>query len=87
MSVRTRYTHGQLYELIDNAGGPRGLCLFLEIIEPEMLTLRETVRPNHWHIKVLHQGSVMYYDTSFWTLIEIYNDAVSGKFVNANKDS
>lgn len=87
MSIMTRYTPGQLYELIDNAGGPHGPCLFLEIVEPGMLTLRETVRPNHWHVKVLHQGGVMHYDTSFWTLIEIYNDAVPGKFVNTNKDS
>ena len=87
MSILARYKPGQLYELIDNAGSPHGPCLFLEIIEPGMLTLRETVRSNHWHVKVLHQGGVMHYDTSFWTLIEIYSDHLPGKFVNPNKDS
>ena len=86
MSMKNRYVPGGLYELIDNSGYSRGVCLFLELIEPEMLTLRETVRPNHWHIKVLHRGSIMHYDASFWSLIEIYH-YVSGSLVNQNSDT
>jgi hypothetical protein len=65
-----RYTHGEVYEVIDQYGSPKGRCIFMEIIEPGTLTLKEVVRPMHWHIKVLHKGKIELYDASLFTLIE-----------------
>ena len=71
MSITSRYTPGQLYELIDHFGMPKGVCLFLEIIEPGKLTLKEVVRPNHWHMKIMLDGKVEYRDTSIASLIDL----------------
>jgi hypothetical protein len=71
MSVKNRYTPGQLYELIDHFGMPRGVCLLLEIIEPGTLTLAEVVRPNHWQMKIMLDGKIEYRDTSITTLIDL----------------
>ena len=70
-SVKDRYKPGQMYELIDHFGTTRGYCLFIEIIEPGNLTLQEVVRPNHWHMKILHNGKIEYCDTSITTLIDL----------------
>lgn len=70
MSIKNRYTPGDLYEVIDQYGSPKGHCIFMEIIEPGTLTLEQVVRPMHWHVKVLHKGKVMLYDTSLFTLVE-----------------
>jgi hypothetical protein len=43
----------------------------MEIIEPGTLTLKEVVRPMHWHVKVLHKSKIEFYDTSLFTLIEV----------------
>ena len=71
MSITTRYKPGQLYELIDHSGTPRGVCLFLEMIRPGTLTLKEVVRPNHWHMKIMLDGKIVYRDTSIATLIDL----------------
>ena len=73
-TIKNRYTPGALYELFDQFGSPKGFCIFMEIIDPGTLTLQEVVRPMHWHIKVLHKSKIEHYDTSLWTLIEVYSD-------------
>ena len=71
-SLKNRFTPGQLYELINGFGRvDEGLCLFIEIVEPGTLTLKEVVRPNHWHMKVLRKGKIEYHDTSITNLIEL----------------
>jgi len=77
MSIKKLYVPGQLYELIDHFGMPRGVCLFLEIIEPGTLTLAEVVRPNHWHMKILHNSNIEYRDTSLTSLIELPYELVN----------
>ena len=84
MSILTRYKPGQLYELIDHFGTPRGICLFLEMIRPDTLTLKEVVRPNHWHMKILHNGKIEYHDTSITTLIDLPLIDYPCEFVNQN---
>jgi hypothetical protein len=71
MSAKTRYAPGQLYELINHFGQSDGVCLFLEMIEPGVLTLSEVVRPKHWHMKIMLDGKIVYRDTSITTLIEL----------------
>jgi len=77
MSAKTRYAPGQLYELIDVFGKSEDYCVFLEMIEPGTLTLQEVVRPNHWHMKVLHKGKIEYRDTSIASIIELPRDLVN----------
>ena len=69
-SIKNRFTPGDVYELFDQHGYSKGICVFLEIVEPGTLTLKEVVRPMHWHIKVLHKGKIELYDTSIYSLIE-----------------
>ena len=69
-SIKDRYAHGEVYEVFDQHGSSKGICVFLEIIEPGTLTLQEVVRPMHWHVKVLHKSKIEFYDTSLFTLIE-----------------
>jgi hypothetical protein len=69
-SVKNRYTPGEVYEVFDQNGSSKGICIFVEIIEPGTLTLYEVVRPMHWHVKVLHNGKIEFYDTSLFTLID-----------------
>ncbi|NDE16593.1 hypothetical protein EBZ80_16845 [bacterium] len=71
MSIKNRYTPGDLYEVIDQFGSSKGHCIFMEIIEPGTLTLEQVVRPMHWHVKVLHNGKIELYDTSLYSLIDI----------------
>jgi hypothetical protein len=70
-SVKNRYVAGELYEVIDQFGSSKGQCIFMEIIEPGALTLKEVVRPSHWHFKVLHKSKIELYDTSLYSLIEV----------------
>jgi hypothetical protein len=74
MSIKNRYTPGDLYEIIDQYGSSKGHCIFVEIIEPGTLDLVQVVRPMHWHVKVLHKGKITLYDTSLWTLVEVRCD-------------
>jgi hypothetical protein len=69
-SVKNRYTPGEMYEVFDQHGSSKGVCIFLEIIEPGTLDLIQVVRPMHWHVKVLHNGKIELYDTSLFPLIE-----------------
>ncbi len=69
-SIKNRYTPGEVYEVFDYHGSSSGVCIFVEIVEPGALTLREVVRPMHWHVKVLHKGKIELYDTSLFTLVE-----------------
>lgn len=69
-SIKDRYAYGEVYEVFDQHGSSKGVCIFVEIIEPGTLTLYEVVRPMHWHVKVLHNGKIELYDTSLFTLIE-----------------
>jgi hypothetical protein len=59
-----------VYEVFDQHGSSKGVCIFIEIIEPGTLDLVQVVRPMHWHVKVLHKGKIELYDTSLFTLIE-----------------
>jgi hypothetical protein len=63
------YRPGDMYTLVDQNGDPKGLCIFIELVEPGHLTLKETDQPMHWHAKVLHSGNLRHYDTTHWTLI------------------
>lgn len=69
-SVKNRYVPGGVYEVFDQHGSSKGICIFLEIIEPGTLDLIQVVRPMHWHVKVLHNGKIELYDASLFTLIE-----------------
>ena len=77
MSIKTRYTPGQLYEMVDHFGDSKGMCLFLGVIEPGTFTLEEVVRPNHWHMKILHNSNIEYRDTSLTSLIELPYELVN----------
>jgi hypothetical protein len=59
-----------VYEVFYQHGSSKGICIFIEIIEPGTLDLVQVVRPMHWHVKVLHKGKIELYDTSLFTLIE-----------------
>ena len=69
-TIKNRYTPGEMYEVFDQHGSSKGVCIFMEIIEPGTLTLEQVVRPMHWHVKVLHNGKIELYNTSLFTLIE-----------------
>ena len=69
-SIKNRYITGELYEVFDQHGSSKGICIFIEIIEPGTLDLIQVVRPMHWHVKVLHNGKIELYDTSLFSLIE-----------------
>lgn len=71
MSIKNRFTPGEMYEVIDQFGSSKGICIFMEIVAPGTLTLIQVVRPMHWHVKVLHKGKIELYDTSLFTLIEV----------------
>ena len=73
-AIKNRYTPGELYEIIDQFGSSKGRCIFVELIEPGTLDLIQVVRPMHWHFKVLHKSKIELYDTSLWSLIEVYSD-------------
>ena len=84
-SLKNRFIPGQLYELINGFGRvDEGLCLFIEIVEPGTLTLKEVVRPNHWHMKILRNGKIEYHDTSITNLIELPLYDYPCEFVNQN---
>jgi hypothetical protein len=69
-TVKVPYTSGELYDLFDQNGASKGLCIFIELVEPGTLDLMQVVRPMHWHVKVLHKGKIEFYDTSLFTLID-----------------
>ena len=86
-SLKNRFMPGQLYVLINDFGREDGMCMFIEIIEPGTLTLKEVVRPNHWHMKVLRKGKIEYHDASITNLIELPMIDYPCEFVNQDNNS
>jgi hypothetical protein len=85
-SLKNRFMPGQLYVLINDFGREDGMCMFIEIIEPGTLTLKEVVRPNHWHMKVLRKGKIEYHDVSITNLIELPMIDYPCEFVNQDNN-
>jgi hypothetical protein len=78
VSLKTRYKPGQLYAMVDFSGNQiGGMCLLLELNEPRTYTLKEVVRPNHWHFKVLRDGKIELHDTSITSLIDLPPELVN----------
>lgn len=64
--------------MVDSSGNQMaGMCLLLELNEPETYTLHEVVRPNHWHFKVLRGGKIELHDTSITSLIDLPPELVN----------
>lgn len=61
---------GDLYRVINAVGLEVGLAIFIELVEPHMLSEADGVHKSaYWNMKVLMDGRIKYLDTSNWTLI------------------